>query len=567
MTYQAFALKWRPKTFSEVVGQNHITTTLENALKAERIAHAYLFSGSRGTGKTSTARILAKSLNCLKSPGPKPCNKCQNCLEIDKSNSLDVLEIDGASRTKVEDMRTLLENVKLSPLNSKYKIYIIDEVHMLSTSSFNALLKTLEEPPAHVKFIFATTQPSKILATVISRCQRFDFRRITAKEIAEKLKDIAKKEKIKINDEAVFAIARSVNGGLRDAESLLDQISSYTDKEIAVDDVNSILGAAGKEVIFNLTDCIIKKDTKKAISIINELIVRGREISVFLNEFISHIRDMLIARETDSCKDLIDAADESIKKIKEQAQLFNLEELLYIYSLLSKARYDIQRAPLSRIPVEMLFIKLTGDFEKVNVRELLSKIDDIESNIDSNDNQPLIQEKVPVKPAKKIIIKEEKEDDEETREDVYDESKMAVFDSGFNRNDFKSTWDKACQTIKRIKTSVGLYISEGETVNFDGKVITIGFYPGFAFHRENLEVKINKKLVEDTFSELLGKKITIKLIDITTKKKEVSRKTKKVESKAEAPEEKANVDNPIVSSAQKLFDGLFVKKENKEYSS
>ncbi len=567
MTYQAFALKWRPKTFSEVVGQNHITTTLENALKAERIAHAYLFSGSRGTGKTSTARILAKSLNCLKSPGPKPCNKCQNCLEIDKSNSLDVLEIDGASRTKVEDMRTLLENVKLSPLNSKYKIYIIDEVHMLSTSSFNALLKTLEEPPAHVKFIFATTQPSKILATVISRCQRFDFRRITAKEIAEKLKDIAKKEKIKINDEAVFAIARSVNGGLRDAESLLDQISSYTDKEIAVDDVNSILGAAGKEVIFNLTDCIIKKDTKKAISIINELIVRGREISVFLNEFISHIRDMLIARETDSCKDLIDAADESIKKIKEQAQLFNLEELLYIYSLLSKARYDIQRAPLSRIPVEMLFIKLTGDFEKVNVRELLSKIDDIESNIDSNDNQPLIQEKVPVKPAKKIIIKEEKEDDEETREDVYDESKMAVFDSGFNRNDFKSTWDKTCQTIKRIKTSVGLYISEGETVNFDGKVITIGFYPGFAFHRENLEVKINKKLVEDTFSELLGKKITIKLIDITTKKKEVSRKTKKVESKAEAPEEKANVDNPIVSSAQKLFDGLFVKKENKEYSS
>ena len=562
MTYQAFALKWRPKTFSEVVGQNHITTTLENALKADRIAHAYLFSGPRGTGKTSMARILAKSLNCLKSPGPKPCNKCQNCLEIDKSNSLDVLEIDGASRTKVEDMRTLLENVKLAPSNSKHKIYIIDEVHMLSASSFNALLKTLEEPPPHVKFIFATTQPSKILATVISRCQRYDFRRITTKEISKKLKDIAKTEKLKINDEAIFAIARSVNGGLRDAESLLDQISSFTDKEIVVDDVNSILGAVGKEVIFNLADCIIKHDTKKAISIINELIVKGREISVFLSEFISHVRDMLVAKEADNCEDLIDATVESIKKIKEQAEAFGLEELIYIYSLLSKAQYDILKAPLSRIPIEMLFIKLTGNFEKINVQEILSKIDNIESNIDSEYSQPVIQEKTPIKPVKKVIVKKEL-DEEETQEDDYSESQMVALDTDFNRNDFKSTWDKACQTIKTIKTSVGLYISEGEALNFDGNTLTIGFYPGFAFHRESLEVKANKKLIVDTFSELLGKKITIDLVDITTKKKEASKKTKKIE-----PQKKIiDVNNPIVTSAQKLFGGLFVNKENKGYSS
>ena len=562
MTYQAFALKWRPKTFSEVVGQNHITTTLENALKADRIAHAYLFSGPRGTGKTSMARILAKSLNCLKSPGPKPCNKCQNCLEIDKSNSLDVLEIDGASRTKVEDMRTLLENVKLAPSNSKHKIYIIDEVHMLSASSFNALLKTLEEPPPHVKFIFATTQPSKILATVISRCQRYDFRRITTKEISKKLKDIAKTEKLKINDEAIFAIARSVNGGLRDAESLLDQVSSFTDKEIVVDDVNSILGAVGKEVIFNLADCIIKHDTKKAISIINELIVKGREISVFLSEFISHVRDMLVAKEADNCEDLIDATVESIKKIKEQAEAFGLEELIYIYSLLSKAQYDILKAPLSRIPIEMLFIKLTGNFEKINVQEILSKIDNIESNIDSEYSQPVIQEKTPIKPVKKVIVKKEL-DEEETQEDDYSESQMVALDTDFNRNDFKSTWDKACQTIKTIKTSVGLYISEGEALNFDGNTLTIGFYPGFAFHRESLEVEANKKLIVDTFSELLGKKITIDLVDITTKKKEASKKTKKIE-----PQKKIiDVNNPIVTSAQKLFGGLFVNKENKGYSS
>jgi DNA polymerase-3 subunit gamma/tau len=565
MTYQAFALKWRPKTFNEVVGQKHITTTLENALKANRIAHAYLFSGPRGTGKTSLARILAKSLNCLKSPGPKPCNKCQNCLEIDKSNSLDVLEIDGASRTKVEDMRTLLENVKLAPSNSKYKIYIIDEVHMLSTSSFNALLKTLEEPPPHVKFIFATTQPSKILATVISRCQRYDFRRITTKEIADKLKNIAKAEKLKIDEEAVFAIARSVNGGLRDAESLLDQISSYTDKEVVVDDVNSILGAAGKDVIFNLTDCIIKHDTKKAIFIINDLISKGREISVFLNEFISHIRDMLVAKKADNCQDLIDATSDSIKKIKKQAEAFSLEELLYIYSLLSKAQYDILRAPLSRVPVEMLFIKLTGDFEKVDVQKILTKIDDIESNITSNNSQPAIGKNSPAEPAKKIIAKEE-QIDEEDAEDVYDESQMASLSSDFNRNDFKSTWDKGCQAIKTVKTSVGLYISEGEPINFDDKVLTVGFYPGFAFHRESLEVKANKKLIQDTFSELLGKKITINLVDITNKKKETPQKTKIIKPKTVASKE-TDTDNPIVSSAQKLFGGLFVNKENKGYSS
>jgi DNA polymerase-3 subunit gamma/tau len=564
MTYQAFALKWRPKTFDEVIGQEHITTTLKNALKQDRIAHAYLFCGPRGTGKTSTARILAKSLNCLKSPGPKPCNKCQNCLEIDKSNSLDVLEIDGASNNGIDDIRTLRENVKLSPSNSGFKIYIIDEVHMLSTSAFNALLKTLEEPPKHVKFIFATTQPSKILPTVISRCQRYDFRRISTKDISEKLKEIAKKEKIKIDEEAIFTIARAVNGGLRDAESLLDQISSYSDKKISTEAVNSLLGAIGKERIFELTDCIINHDTKKAISIINDFIIKGREIAVFVDELISHIRDMLIAKEADSYKELIDAAEDTIAQIKTQADTFDLQHLLYIYSLLSKVQYDITKAPLSRIPVEMLFVKLTSDFDTIKTKDILSKIEDIERNMGKEEKQDEDKPSSKKQPEK-VIIEEEAEQEEP--EDVYDESEMSSLDSNFNKDDFKSIWDKACQSIKRVKTPVGLYISEGEVVSFDDKTLTIGFYPGFAFHRENLEDKANKKLVEDTFSELLGHKVSIKLVEIAAKKKSNLPQVKKNRIKEDSPPEKEEKNNPIISSAQKIFDGLLVNKEKKGYSS
>jgi DNA polymerase-3 subunit gamma/tau len=564
MTYQAFALKWRPKTFDEVIGQEHITTTLKNALKQDRIAHAYLFCGPRGTGKTSTARILAKSLNCLKSPGPKPCNKCQNCLEIDKSNSLDVLEIDGASNNGIDDIRTLRENVKLSPSNSGFKIYIIDEVHMLSTSAFNALLKTLEEPPKHVKFIFATTQPSKILPTVISRCQRYDFRRISTKDISEKLKEIAKKEKIKIDEEAIFTIARAVNGGLRDAESLLDQISSYSDKKISTEAVNSLLGAIGKERIFELTDCIINHDTKKAISIINDFIIKGREIAVFVDELISHIRDMLIAKEADSYKELIDAAEDTIAQIKTQADTFDLQHLLYIYSLLSKVQYDITKAPLSRIPVEMLFVKLTSDFDTIKTKDILSKIEDIERNMGKEEKQDEDKPSSKKQPEK-VIIEEEAEQEEP--EDVYDESEMSSLDSNFNKDDFKSIWDKACQSIKRVKTPVGLYISEGEVVSFDDKTLTIGFYPGFAFHRENLEDKANKKLVEDTFSELLGHKVSIKLVEIAAKKKSNLPQVKKNRIKEDSPPEKEGKNNPIISSAQKIFDGLLVNKEKKGYSS
>ncbi len=262
MSYVVFALKWRPKNFDEIIGQEQIVTTLKNAIQKNRLAHAYLFAGPRGVGKTSTARILAKTLNCKAGPTLNPCQKCSSCIEISQGRSLDVIEIDGASNRGIDEIRTLRENVKFAPSGGKFKIYIIDEVHMLTTEAFNALLKTLEEPPEFVKFIFATTQPHKVIPTILSRCQRMDFRFIPVMEIIAQLERIVKAEKIDVDKEVLFAIARSSEGSLRDAESVLDQLTSFSKEKISLKDVISVLGLVEQDALFEITDKIIQKDAK-----------------------------------------------------------------------------------------------------------------------------------------------------------------------------------------------------------------------------------------------------------------------------------------------------------------
>ncbi|GAG77910.1 unnamed protein product, partial [marine sediment metagenome] len=279
--YLVIARKYRPKYFSEIVGQEHITKTLINAINDYRVAHAYLFSGPRGVGKTTTARILSKSLNCQKGPTALPCNTCSNCREIDDSINLDVLEIDGASNRGIEEIRTLQENTRYAPGRGNYKIYIIDEVHMLTKHAFNALLKTLEEPPKHVIFIFATTEPHKVPMTVLSRCQRFNFRRLTVSEIEGKLKEISEKEKIPVEDLAVKLIARQADGSLRDGESMLDQLFTYSDGKITVNDVRQMFGFVEEEIYFSLTDSIKGKDEKKILKIIDTVFDKGYDMEEF----------------------------------------------------------------------------------------------------------------------------------------------------------------------------------------------------------------------------------------------------------------------------------------------
>jgi DNA polymerase-3 subunit gamma/tau len=293
MEYQSLYRKWRPQTFKDIIGQRHITKTLINAISLNRISHAYIFSGPRGVGKTTTARILAKSLNCLKGPTPQPCNKCERCIRITDGYSMDVIEIDGASNNGVDSIRELRNKVNFAPAEGKYKIYIIDEVHMLSQGAFNALLKTLEEPPSHVIFIFATTDPHKIPSTILSRCQWFNFRRISLEDIVAKLKMIAKDEKLKIDDKILNMIARSSTGSMRDAESTLDQIIAYCGKEITSQSVREVLGIIEEEVFFEFIEAIIKDDTLKGIEIINRTSDLGGDASQFIKNLMEYVHNQL----------------------------------------------------------------------------------------------------------------------------------------------------------------------------------------------------------------------------------------------------------------------------------
>ena len=278
MAYEVLARKWRPQKFDDVVGQEHVTQTLKNAIKGDRVAHAYLFVGPRGVGKTSTARIFAKALNCEKGPTATPCDQCDSCKEIMAGNNLDVLEIDAASNTGVDNVRDLRDNVRYAPSRGPFKIYIIDEVHMLSTAAFNALLKTLEEPPKHVKFVFATTEPQKVPATILSRCQRFDLRRISVKDIVKRLTEVAEAEKIEIDEDAMLAIARGAEGGLRDAESSLDQLIAFRGKNIGEEDVLSVFGLVARHALDELAVAVLKGNIVAAIKLVAEMDESGKDI-------------------------------------------------------------------------------------------------------------------------------------------------------------------------------------------------------------------------------------------------------------------------------------------------
>ena len=294
MAYMALYRKWRPQDFSDLIGQEHISETLSNAITTGKVAHAYLFSGPRGTGKTSTAKILAKALNCEHGPTPSPCNNCVCCQKINDGSFMDVFEIDAASNRGIDEIRDLRETVKFAPVDGRYKVYIIDEVHMLTTEAFNALLKTLEEPPAHVVFILATTEVHKVPVTIQSRCQRYDFKRITQKDILQRLISIAEQMNINVDKEALSIIAIQADGGMRDALSLLDQCLAFTKDKLTVDEVRKVLGLVGHDWIWQITDALSNKDAQTILTILDNVIAQGKEIKQLLNELILHFRSIML---------------------------------------------------------------------------------------------------------------------------------------------------------------------------------------------------------------------------------------------------------------------------------
>lgn len=546
MSYLVFARKWRPKNFDEVIGQDHITRTLKSAIRSNKLAHAYLFSGPQGVGKTSCARILAKALNCRKGPTEEPCGVCPACLEITEGRSLDVIEIDGASNRGIDEIRFLRENVKFAPLNGKFKVYIIDEVHMLTPEAFNALLKTLEEPPPCVTFVFATTQPQKVLPTILSRCQRFDFVRIPNLKVIGKLKEIAADEKLAIGEDVFLAIAKAANGCMRDAESILDQLIAFSQKDIKLGDVISILGIIEEDVFLKFVDACLAGDAQAALRLIAEISAKGKDMNYFLEGFLEHYRNLMILKiVAEGREDLVDLPNELIAQISFQAQRMELADIMVAINQIFAAQEMSRKLNTTRIPLEILAVKLAGGSAKRP-----------QPAAEPERENPAATVEKPAGPVVKkplSVLREERGSADNHLSSFVgcpiDKSReeRPSAPAPCSLQDVQNNWDRFIRHLAGVKMSVSTYMREASPMRCEEGWLTIGFPKSAVFFKEALEHKDNLKILEEAVFFVCGSRLRLKL--------------NIVEGLAPAVQEEEHFEEtPFFKSAMDLFKGKVIKK-------
>lgn len=510
MSYLVLARKWRPLTFDQVVNQKHVVVTLQNAITSDRIANAYLFTGPRGVGKTTVARILAKAINCEKGPTITPCNECSSCVEITDSRSLDVFEIDGASNRGIDEVRNLRENLKYAPTRGKYKIYIIDEVHMLTTEAFNALLKTLEEPPTKVLFIFATTEPHKIPATILSRCQRFDFKRITNSEIIQQLKKISEKENIHIDDEALHLIAKKAEGGMRDAQSLLDQAVSFCGDKITRKEIIELLGIIDQEIFFRVSDIIKNKDKKNGLLLIDEIFFNGFSLNEFLVGLNEHLRNILILKSTNSIEQL-EISENYANRYSEIVNDFQEEDLLRLIKIVSDTEYTIKRSSNPRLKLELALMKMIKLDSTKSLENLLDGIHELRDKmLDTSQVKSYTQiANSPILEKKNEFILKDKDDDR--IDDIEGEkNKTPEKIETVSIEEVKNVWPHIIDEVKKSKIALGSFLNEGIPSEVDGNILTISFRQENGFHIKS--IARNYKIIENVLMKFLNVNLKIKCI-------------------------------------------------------
>jgi DNA polymerase-3 subunit gamma/tau len=525
MTYQVIARKWRPQTFEEVTGQEAITRTLRNAIEHDRLHHAYLFSGARGVGKTTTARLLAKALNCHKqaNPNPQPCsaadeNACVSCKEISESRSIDVLEFDAASHTKVEEIRDIiLESINVNPARDRYKIFIIDEVHMLSTSSFNALLKTLEEPPPNVEFIMATTELHKVPDTILSRCQEFEFRTIAVNKIFERLKLIAEVEKISVSDEALKEIARSGEGSMRDAQSNFDQVISFSGEQIGTEDVIAALGLASAEMLTRVTRAIADRNPKEALLVVDELISRGQDLRNFCRDLLAFFRDLLVFKMAGDSENLLDTAVLSREEMQKNAAPFGESDFIRFFNSLSETETKLKEATQSRYVLEIGLVKLIEMRRVVPIENILERLVKLENAL-SNGYSP-----AETAAKEKTFSSSEQTAEKKTLKDDFPSEK---YDFPPDEVPFAISETQNSKFIVENNQAVSLIITETEPANSSAGQAIFADEKIFASenNNENLVIDDLKETADSQKSNIISEdflnNITVKLPPITSEELE-----------------------------------------------
>lgn len=559
MNFLVTARKWRPQKFEEVIGQEHITTTLKNAILNNRIAHAYIFTGPRGCGKTTTARILAKSLNCLNPQNGEPCNECEMCGSFLNSQTLDIIEIDGASNRRIEEIRTLRESVKYAPTKGKYKIYIIDEVHMLTTESFNALLKTLEEPPEHTLFIFATTDIHKVPLTIISRCQRFDFRRIEITAIKKHLKQIAEAEGIKIDDTALTLIAKKADGALRDAQSLFDQVISFSGETVDGAVLSKMLNVIDEEIYFTISDSIINKNFSAAFEITKQIYENGWNFVDFLNGLNEHFRNIMtvvIRKNTE----LIEEADVYKDKFLAYADTFSEGDLLRILMFINKTQNEIKSSSNQKLKIEIALCHLIGLEKSSTISRLIDQIKNVPANNDNPkpSSPPSSGNSTSNKPSSKNISSSSALNNiaPVSKEEVkIPKVEVFVAPNLINSNDLneiKSKWEFFVEQVKTEKLFFGSILYNSNPVSMSNDKLKIEVE-----HPEDFDIITDNKLYLDKKTkEVFGKKIEL---DFGGKLSETLKRTLSVTKTNSTSTEKVD-DNPIVNAVITQLGGKEIRR-------
>ena len=509
MEYLVLARKFRPQTFDDVAGQEHVVRTLSNAIGKGRVAHAFLFSGPRGVGKTSVARILAKSLNCEKGPTATPCNVCSNCKEITAGSSLDVQEIDGASNNGVDEIRSLRENVKFAPAAAKYKIYIIDEVHMLSGSAFNALLKTLEEPPAHVIFIFATTETHKVPATILSRCQCYDFRRISLVEIAANLGKVATAERIEISQAALIWIAEAGDGSMRDGQSIFDQVISYAGMKIADTDVEEILGLVDRKYLFSLSEAVLQRDAGKCLLILEEAYLAGIDMKHFYQMMLKHFRNMLLVKIAADGTSSFDIAPEQISRLKDQVQSVSRETLQRYLEILIKEEDSFRRSQEARMKLETVIVGLAYLEPIIPLGDILSTIEALEQKL-SKEMPAATASIVPQPSAAKQVKEIPANYDAEINvaDEINNEASLVKPNKPIG--DLATLGDDLKKFIKKESARLGAKIEAAEILSYVNGLLTLGFPKGYHL-LENISEKSQKDQLEQIAGRFFQENVTLKI--------------------------------------------------------